>query len=314
MNGHSNTSALSAGLARQNEQLPAIDDFSFSAILRAVDPEIREAIDAIAEICAKSRLSLADEYDAHLPPQGEITGAGPGWVASTGALAGRGRLSRISQGWTAADNTLMAVPEASSSTERLAQEGRGTTAEGKKKRSQSAYGSLKSVISGGSSEKRKSLNNDTFQHPEASSSKQGEQPRLQGPAWTIRTASQNEDHPAITIDTTPQASKQLAFDASVLQDLPDIDNNWGLRTRTALSQQRAVHHRNWSTGTFSVGQSHLKSRSNTISSLASWLPWPRTTGLDHDPQQELTKAETRLREMLVYSKGSGRGKPVVSAA
>lgn len=41
MNGHSNVSALSAGLARQNEQLPALEDFSFSAILRAVDPEIR---------------------------------------------------------------------------------------------------------------------------------------------------------------------------------------------------------------------------------------------------------------------------------
>ncbi|KAF3034494.1 hypothetical protein E8E12_003939 [Didymella heteroderae] len=69
MNGQSNASALSAGLARQNEQLPAIEDFSFSAILRAVDPEIRDAIDAIAEICARSRMSLADEYDAHLPPQ-----------------------------------------------------------------------------------------------------------------------------------------------------------------------------------------------------------------------------------------------------
>ncbi|XPT03637.1 hypothetical protein M3J09_012725 [Ascochyta lentis] len=311
MNAHSNASALSAGLARQNEQLPAIEDFSFSAILRAVDPEIREAIDAIAEICAKSRLSLADEYDAHLPPQGEITGAGPGWAASTGALAGRGRLSRISQGWTAAGNTLMAVPEASSSSERLAQEGRGTTAEGKKRRSQSAYGSLKSVISGGSSEKRKSVNNNhSFQHPEAGDLKQEEQPRPQGPAWTIRTASQTEDHPAITLDTTPQASKQLAFDASVLQDLPDIDSTWGLRPRTAKSQQRAIHRRNWSTSTFSVGHSHPKSRSNTIS---SWLPWPRTTGLDPDPQQELTKVETRLREMLVSSKGSGKAKATVSA-
>ncbi|KAJ4373463.1 hypothetical protein N0V86_007602 [Didymella sp. IMI 355093] len=217
MNGQSNASALSAGLARQNEQLPAIEDFSFSAILRAVDPEIRDAIDAIAEICARSRMSLADEYDAHLPPQGEITDAGPGWAASTAALTGRSRLSRISQGWTAADSTLMAVPEASSSSERLAQEGRGTTSDdGKRKRSRSAYGSLKSVISGGSSGKRRSLEDNTFAQPEASSSRQerGEQQRPQGPAWTIRTASQTEDHPAITIETTPQASKQLAFDAS----------------------------------------------------------------------------------------------------
>ncbi|KAF2626577.1 hypothetical protein BU25DRAFT_411555 [Macroventuria anomochaeta] len=311
MNGNSNASALSAGLARQNEQLPAIEDFSFSAILRAVDPEIRDAIDAIAEICARSRMSLANEYDAHLPPQGEITGTVPGWAASTGALAGRGRLSRISQGWTAADNTLMAVPEASSSSERLAQEGRGTTAGGKKKRSQSAYGSLKSVISGGSSGKRNSIDNNTFEQPEASSSWQEEQQRPQGPAWTIRTASQTEDHPAITLDTTPQASKQLAFDASVLQDLPETDSTWGLLPRTAISQQR--HRRNWSTATFSVSQSSSKPRSKTISSLASWLPWPRTTALDHGTQQELTKAETRLREMLTSSQNIGKGKATAGA-
>jgi hypothetical protein len=107
MPGHSHASNLSAGLAAgRSEQLPSAEDFSFSAILRAVDPEIRDAIDAIAEICARSRMSLADEYDSHLPPQGEITGAGPGWAASTGALVGRGRLSRINQGW-AAENTLM---------------------------------------------------------------------------------------------------------------------------------------------------------------------------------------------------------------
>jgi hypothetical protein len=257
---------------------------------------------------------LADEYDAHLPPQGEITGAGPGWAASTGALAGRSRLSRISQGWTAADSTLMAVPEASSSSERLAQEGRGTTSDdGQRKRSRSAYGSLKSVISGGSGGKRKSLEDNTFTQPEASSSTQEAEQRPQGPAWTIRTASQTEDHPAITIETAPQASKQLAFDTSALQDLPETDSTWGLRPRTAISQQRAVHRRNWSTTTFSFGQPSSKTRSNTLTSLASWLPWPRTVGLSQDAQQELTKAETRLREMLIHSQGVGKGKATAGA-
>ncbi|KAH6638756.1 hypothetical protein C7974DRAFT_304571 [Boeremia exigua] len=312
MSGQPNTSALTAGLARQNEQLPAIEDFSFSAILRAVDPEIRDAIDAIAEICARSRLSLADEYDAHLPPQGEITDAGPGWAASTGALAGRGRLSRISRGWTAADNPLMAVPEASSSSERLAQEGRGTTAEGKKRRSQSAYGSLKSVISGGSSGKRKSIDKNTEQ-PESSRSGQEEPQRPQGPAWTIRASSQTQDHPAITLDTTPQASKQLAFDASVLQDLPETDSTWNLRPRAGVYPQRGAHHRNWSTTTYPAAHSQPKARSNTISSLTSWLPWPRTAGMHHDAQPDLTKAESRLREMLMSSQSIGKGRPTAAA-
>ncbi|KAJ4988602.1 hypothetical protein SVAN01_05893 [Stagonosporopsis vannaccii] len=307
MTGHSNVSALSAGLARRDEQLPAIEDFSFSAILRAVDPEIRDAIDAIAEICARSRLSLADEYDAHLPPQGEITGAGPGWAASTGALVGRGRLSRANLGWTAADNTLMAVPEASSSSERLAQEGKGTAAEGKRKRSQSAYGSLKSVISGGSSGKRKSLDNNRFDPPESSSSRQDESQRPSGPAWTIRNASQTQDHPAITIDAIPQASKQLAFDSSVFQDLPETDSTWGLQPRTVVAHQRAAHRRNWSSTTTSIGYSHPRARSNTIASLTSWLPWPRNTSIDQNAQQELTKAESRLREMLqTYNIGKGK--------
>lgn len=298
MPGQTNTSALSAGLARQNEQLPAIEDFSFSAILRAVDPEIRDAIDAIAEICARSRLSLADEYDAHLPPQGEITDVGPAWAANTGALVGRGRLSRVTQGWTAADNTLMAVPEASSSTERLAQEGRAATADGKQKRSQSAYGSLKSVISGGSSGKRKSIENNTFEQPQ----------RPQGPAWTIRSTSQTQDHPAITLETSPQTSKQLAFDASVLQDLPETDSSMDLRPQTALSQGRALHRRNRSAATFSFVQPRTKARSHTVSSLASWLPWPRTANVDHSAQQELTKAESRLREMLISLQSTDKGR------
>ncbi|KAJ4377453.1 hypothetical protein N0V83_000278 [Neocucurbitaria cava] len=307
MNGHTNASGLSAGLAGRSEQLPAADDFSFSAILRAVDPEIKDAIDAIAEICARSRMSLADEYDAHLPPQGEITGAGPGWVASTGALAGRGRLSRVSQGWTAADNTLMAVPEASSSSERLAQENKIGSS---KRRSQSAYGSLKSVISGGSG-KRKALDGDTFRDQEGSSSRQMDAQKQQGPAWTVHAPSST--HPSITLVTSPTASKQLSLDTSTA--LPDVPEEAGeassARPQTALPQRAYGHRR----GTSTLSLPASRSRSGTLSSIASWLPWPRPADFNPDSQQELTKAEARLREMLLSSSQSlGKGKSPVSVA
>lgn len=56
--------------------LPPISSYSFAAILRSADsPEFQHAIDGIAEICAKNRMSLADEYSSHLPPLGEITAA-----------------------------------------------------------------------------------------------------------------------------------------------------------------------------------------------------------------------------------------------
>ncbi|KAF2023647.1 hypothetical protein EK21DRAFT_118557 [Setomelanomma holmii] len=302
MNGHANASALSAGLVGRSEQLPSAEDFSFSAILRAVDPEIRDAIDAIAEICARSRMSLADEYDSHLPPQGEITGAGPGWAASTGALVGRGRLSRVNQGW-AAENTLMAVPEASSSSERLAQDGKVVSS---KKRSQSAYGSLKSVISGGSG-KRKAMDGDTFRDHDSEN-----QRKPQGPAWAVPTSSSSSNHPAITLVTSPTASKHLSLETPSELDeiMEEAGGASGARPQTATPQRIFAHRRGVSTASLPAA----RMRSGTLSSIASWLPWPRPPDLDSSHQQELARAENRLREMLLSSQNIGKGKAPVSVA
>lgn len=75
--------------------LPPVEDFSIEGVLRAIEPDIRSTIDAIAEICGRSKLSLANEYGSHRPPLGEIR---------------------------APSNALLTVEEASSSTERLAGE------------------------------------------------------------------------------------------------------------------------------------------------------------------------------------------------
>lgn len=308
MNGHAsqNPSALSAGLAGHTERLPSIDEFSFSAILRAVDPEIRDAIDAIAEICARSRLSLADEYDAHLPPQGEITGTGPGWAAGVGSLAGRGRISRIGQGWAAPENTLTAVPEASSSSERLAAETRGTASS--KKRSQSAYGSLKSVISGGSG--KRGAGDHAADQADAGPSEQVESTRSRGPAWAVHASS--EDHPVITVPS-PQASNHLSLDtSSTIKDIPeDIENKSSPRPQTAVPKAAMSHSRNASLHSLNAS----RARSSTLSSIASWLPWPRPdTRTNASP--DLTKAETRLREVLMVAQGSafGKGKTAMGSA
>lgn len=54
--------------------LPPIAAFAFADILRTADcADFQSAIDGIAEICAKNRMSLAEEYGSHLPPVGEIT-------------------------------------------------------------------------------------------------------------------------------------------------------------------------------------------------------------------------------------------------
>ncbi|KAF2402960.1 hypothetical protein EJ06DRAFT_580169 [Trichodelitschia bisporula] len=107
-------------------RLPPLSAFSFDGMLRAVEPEIEDALEAIARICARSRMSLADEYGAHIPPAAEF-------VAPESGERRGGRLVLRTQG-------LAVVPEASSGSER------GSVVEGGRL---SAYGSLRSVLGKG---------------------------------------------------------------------------------------------------------------------------------------------------------------------
>jgi len=86
--------------------LPSAEVFSFENILQAIEHEAQEDVDAIAEICGRSKMSLANEYDAHMPPQGELMAARMGRQPSSMAR------SSLNQ-------TLTPVEEASSINERL---------------------------------------------------------------------------------------------------------------------------------------------------------------------------------------------------
>ena len=56
----------------RSPKLPPIESFSFQDILASIGPEVDESIDAIAEICGRSKMSLAEEHASHRPPQGDI--------------------------------------------------------------------------------------------------------------------------------------------------------------------------------------------------------------------------------------------------
>ncbi|OJD12449.1 hypothetical protein AJ78_06964 [Emergomyces pasteurianus Ep9510] len=92
------TGVLANGSAadRPPAQLPPVHEFGIDGILRAIEPDIQNTLDAIAEICGRSKLSLANEYGSHRPPLGEIR-------ASSRSI----------------DHGLLPVEEASSSNERL---------------------------------------------------------------------------------------------------------------------------------------------------------------------------------------------------
>lgn len=60
-------------------KLPPVESFSFQDILGTLGPEANASIDAIAEICGRSKMSLAAEHSSHRPPQGQLstTGSSP---------------------------------------------------------------------------------------------------------------------------------------------------------------------------------------------------------------------------------------------
>ncbi|KAK5166593.1 uncharacterized protein LTR77_008136 [Saxophila tyrrhenica] len=84
------------------QSLPPVASFAFADILRTADgPELQKAIDGIAEIAAKNRMSLADEYASHMPPLGTIT-------------ATNSSIVRTQLGRPGMRRALTSVPEASS--------------------------------------------------------------------------------------------------------------------------------------------------------------------------------------------------------
>lgn len=63
----------------ESPQLPTLESFSIQDILNSIGPEADASIEAIAEICGRSKMSLAEEHGSHRPPHVQLvtTGSSP---------------------------------------------------------------------------------------------------------------------------------------------------------------------------------------------------------------------------------------------
>ncbi|KAJ5851401.1 uncharacterized protein N7529_010786 [Penicillium soppii] len=66
------SSSSSSAPRQPNIPLPSDKDFSIESILQAIEPDIRDTLDSIADICGRSKLSLSNQYGSHIAPLGEI--------------------------------------------------------------------------------------------------------------------------------------------------------------------------------------------------------------------------------------------------
>ncbi|OJD33315.1 uncharacterized protein BKCO1_3100065 [Diplodia corticola] len=272
--------------------LPPAADFSFDGILHAVEPEISGAIDAIAAICARSKLSLADEYAAHRPPHEVLDPAIPL------------ELQQRQRWWSVVrDTALSAVPEASSSSERLVgsrtasrasvSSAAGHSSRGKKN---SAYGSLKSIVSGDSNA-RKGLSalfgsNDG----RADADDYHDPPSPSGFNHTAHWMVSDSTRPSITLSSGPAARA-----ASPRVSLATSEEPMGTGASSSLNGGATTHHH--------------PPRPRPVA-LSTWLPSHPT---DRGPQPALhdpsagTAAEKSLKDLLRTTSSSGEGRKPIGA-
>ncbi|KAI1418750.1 hypothetical protein F5Y12DRAFT_789622 [Xylaria sp. FL1777] len=68
--------------ARDDAKLPPLEAFSFKSIMAEIEQDIGADLDRIADICARSRYSLSNQYEIHVAPHGSGAGFAPGGTAS----------------------------------------------------------------------------------------------------------------------------------------------------------------------------------------------------------------------------------------
>ncbi|KAK2794750.1 hypothetical protein FQN52_007520 [Onygenales sp. PD_12] len=277
---------------RPPAQLPSVHDFGIEGILRAIEPDIQSTLDAIAEICGRSRLSLANEYGSHRPPLGEIR-------AST----------------RSADNGLLPVEEASSSNERLVDEnviilGDDTSTVDGRNPFSTTYRLLENAQQG----------TGTIVYDTAMPPTWGEE--LFTPSRTAaRIPSADQRRPQPSPRTSEVKPARNSFDWSLLGR--DTEPGKGHRRNTSsqpvvsevhldaqadgayhpLDMTWEAYHRETSGETEylenpAVNETLLRERISFLADLQAWLTWFKNIGQQEGESSTARSAETRLREVL----------------
>ena len=52
-------------------ELPPVEAFTFKGIMDSIQGSVADDLERIAEICARSRYSLSNQYEVHMPPHGQ---------------------------------------------------------------------------------------------------------------------------------------------------------------------------------------------------------------------------------------------------
>ncbi|RDL40931.1 Uncharacterized protein BP5553_00910 [Venustampulla echinocandica] len=319
--------------AKMDLKLPPVEAFSFKGIMEEIKHGVAEDLERIAEICARSKYSLSNQYEVHMPPHGRGESFTPASGVATGASTPSGN---------AAGPTLQAI---GSDDEHGRPMGRGSR--GGRRTKSVAYGTLETIMSSS----RSSDEDKSKKKPAAVIAEE-----VRGRAAKKEQPVQPMTEPAPALELTPEAgpsharasrhtrSKSATFASFI------IDNAQGpkdyaasqLVSPTSLISEPArpqtsteadlgnipvfgdpfhpvsptLHNlislkpamiQNESKVSTSNQASNMKP--SILGNLSSWLPWSKTQNQSFQGKPRSTShAEGSLRELLKTTDGDKKGK------
>jgi len=314
-------------------KLPPVEAFSFKGIMDEIRHGVAEDLERIAEICARSKYSLSNQYEVHMPPHGR----------------GEPILQRVGLGVSshthAVGPTLQAIGSDDESTRHM---GRGSR--GGRRTKSAAYGTLETIMSSSrSSDEDKSKKKSAAVLAEEV---RGRAARKENQGSTSENNAANgaiKDGSAEQVPPKHIRSRSATFASMIIDNAPGLKNDGSLtsipsasliseparpQTSTAMDletmpaldeteQQRSptlyafmsprreiLRHESMS----STLRPEPEPRPSIFGSLGSWLPWTRSSVQGESSFQGRTRsashAEGSLRELLKSADFDRKGKGV----
>ncbi|KAL2062703.1 hypothetical protein VTL71DRAFT_5775 [Oculimacula yallundae] len=326
-NGWSNRST-----GKMDLKMPPIEAFSFKGIMDEIKQDVTEDLERIAEICARSKYSLSNQYEVHMPPHGR----GEPTIQNIGLGVGVGVGPH-----TAGGPTLQAF---NSDDEQSRPVGRGTRS-GRRTKSV-AYGTLETIMSSSkSSEEDKSKKKPaailaeevrgrvTKKELQAISKKDVTEeavdptPGVERPSKHVRSKSasfacividnaQGSKHDASTQILSPaslisEPARPRTSTATIIENVSAIDIDHYAPLNIASPATPNV---NLIEPVASVVRSESERQPFILGNLGSWLPWAKTGGPSSENSRgrnrSASHAEGSLRDLLKSHDLDRKGKTV----
>jgi hypothetical protein len=317
-NGHSKKSS-----AKMDLKLPPVEAFSFKGIMEEIRNGVSDDLERIAEICARSKYSLSNQYEVHMPPHGHGESFLPGTIPSTSSSSNGGP-------------TLQAV---GSEEDPGRQIGRGSR--GGRRAKSAAYGTLETIMSSS----RSSDEDNTKKRPAAVLAEEVRgraimtatvaDSKLQVEVPTEASSNQRPGHvraksatfASVVIDsaqgprrdTTSQAlpasslisepARPQTSRPADLVSVPAFGDPPATPTLQSLMSLKPAMIQNESR--VATQKYEAAPKPTILGSLGSWLPWNKSQQITFPRKRRSTShAEGSLRDLLKATESDNKGKGV----